>query len=61
MRMLSDFEERIRNRCAENIVRRNKNPDKPVSDNVASLEAFVWSMLALKKYPVSSIATYFIK
>jgi hypothetical protein len=54
MRMLSDFEERIRNRCAANIVRWNKNPDESVSDDVASLEAFVWLMLTLKKYPVSS-------
>ena len=68
MRMLSDFEERIRNKCAENIVRRHNsltsassNPKEPVSeaearveDAQAALDGFVWLMLTLKKYPVSS-------
>jgi hypothetical protein len=68
MRMLSDFEERIRNRCAENIVRRHNartsggsNSEKPVSeaearldDARAGLDGFMFLMLTLKKYPVSS-------
>jgi hypothetical protein len=66
MRMLSDLEERIRNKAAENIVRRHNsrsNPEEPVSEAEAkaeearaALDGFMFLMLTLKKYPVSSSA-----